>query len=189
MLILLAVVSYFFFDHAIAFFIHQLPINHGIVSPLSQFVAPAVHIIGWTLIYFFKRTPLTFHLASAELISGTISKGMKYIVGRTRPELLLTDGISEFKLGAFGGDLFQSCPSGHSISAFALGTVLALHFPKYRKPIYCATIAFASLRVLLGRHYMSDVLIGAFIGMTVAKAVVLNGNLLERIVKNVKANA
>lgn len=60
-----------------------------------------------------------------------------------------------------------SFPSGHSMNAFAVGTVLALHFPLLAPLALVMALSIAASRVILGMHYVSDVLAGSVIGAVV----------------------
>ena len=57
-----------------------------------------------------------------------------------------------------------SFPSGHTLHAVCFTTVLALTLPALAILILPFTLAVAASRVVLGLHYPSDVLAGAFIG-------------------------
>jgi undecaprenyl-diphosphatase len=66
---------------------------------------------------------------------------------------------------------YHSLPSGHAIGAFALATSLSLFFPKWKKVWYFFGSVCAFSRILLGHHYVSDVVCGALLGMGVAVCV------------------
>lgn len=57
-----------------------------------------------------------------------------------------------------------SFPSGHSLNAFAFGVVLALSFPPAAAPLLLVAANVAASRVVLGRHFLSDVLAGSALG-------------------------
>jgi undecaprenyl-diphosphatase len=61
-----------------------------------------------------------------------------------------------------------SFPSGHSITAFAVAISVGLFYPELMA--YLLTVAFliASSRIILGMHFLSDVVAGAAIGITLA---------------------
>lgn len=63
-----------------------------------------------------------------------------------------------------------SFPSGHSASAFAFVTGVALEKPVVGVPLYALASAVAYSRVYVGVHYPSDVIAGAAIGTGVALA-------------------
>ncbi len=57
-----------------------------------------------------------------------------------------------------------SFPSGHSITAFAVATPMFLHYPTLMLGlIFCAS-SIAVSRVVLGLHFLSDVVAGCAIG-------------------------
>jgi undecaprenyl-diphosphatase len=61
-----------------------------------------------------------------------------------------------------------SFPSGHTMNAFAIATVLALRFPALSPGLLLLAASIAASRVVLGLHYASDVgtaaMLGALIG-------------------------
>jgi undecaprenyl-diphosphatase len=58
-----------------------------------------------------------------------------------------------------------SFPSGHSITAFAVALSFGLFYPQLMA--YLLTVAFliASSRIVLGMHFLSDVVVGSAIGV------------------------
>jgi undecaprenyl-diphosphatase len=58
-----------------------------------------------------------------------------------------------------------SFPSGHSITAFAVAISIGLFYPELAA--YLLTVAFliASSRIILGMHFLSDVIAGSAIGV------------------------
>ena len=65
----------------------------------------------------------------------------------------------------------RSMPSGHATNAFAAATVLGHRYPSWRAPLYALATTVAFARVYLGRHYPSDVVAGAAIGVVVSSLV------------------
>jgi undecaprenyl-diphosphatase len=64
-----------------------------------------------------------------------------------------------------------SFPSGHTITAFAAAVPYGLYYPVlFPGLIFCA-LSIASSRILLGLHYLSDVLAGMLIGCTIGASV------------------
>ena len=57
-----------------------------------------------------------------------------------------------------------SFPSGHSMNAFAVCTVLALQFPAAGPALALLAGSIAASRVVLGMHYVSDVIVGSAMG-------------------------
>ncbi len=57
-----------------------------------------------------------------------------------------------------------SFPSGHTITAFAVATSLGLFYPGLAPGLLFCAISVAASRVMLGMHFLTDVLAGAAIG-------------------------
>ena len=58
-----------------------------------------------------------------------------------------------------------SFPSGHTITAFAILTPLTVLYPEFSLEFTFAALSIASSRILLGMHFLSDVLAGAAVGV------------------------
>jgi undecaprenyl-diphosphatase len=59
----------------------------------------------------------------------------------------------------------SSFPSGHATGSFAIASVVGAKHSSLRIPVYLLASTIAVSRVYLGRHYPSDVLAGAAIGL------------------------
>ena len=90
-------------------------------------------------------------ISSAFLSSGLITYTTKKLINRHRP------------LDIYGTDT-PALPSGHTSNAFTLATISGKQYPKFRIPFYIGAGVIGISRVYLGRHYLSDVLVGATIG-------------------------
>lgn len=60
-----------------------------------------------------------------------------------------------------------SFPSGHTITAFSIAVPLGLFYPAILMGLLFCALSIALSRVLLGLHFLSDVLAGCVIGVTV----------------------
>ena len=96
--------------------------------------------------------------ALAFMVAGLVEYALKYLVGRPRPAAA----------GPLFGPEFDSFPSGHATSVFAVATVLGAVYPRLRWPLYALAAAIALGRVYLARHYLSDIVAGALIGLVIA---------------------
>lgn len=101
-------------------------------------------------------------LSSAYLGAGVVTYGLKQLIGRKRP---LDETIGN-----------PSMPSGHAAIAFSAATILGYQYPKWRIPLYIGAGMVGVSRIYLGRHYASDVIIGAGIG-TAMGIIVWNNRL------------
>lgn len=63
-----------------------------------------------------------------------------------------------------------SFPSGHTITAFAVAITLGDFYPPLLPALLFCAISIALSRILLGMHFLSDVLAGALVGTGLAIA-------------------
>ncbi len=64
-----------------------------------------------------------------------------------------------------------SFPSGHSMNAFAIASVIGLGLPPLLVPLLVVAASVAVSRVVLGLHYVSDVLVGSLLGALIGGAI------------------
>lgn len=101
------------------------------------------------------------------VFAGALSGIIKFGLGRERPEK--TDHAFRFK--PFSGD--SSFPSGHTTEAFAAATVFSEQYPHWAViiPSYAAATAVGFSRMYANKHWMSDVIAGAFLGTAVSHSL------------------
>jgi membrane-associated phospholipid phosphatase len=108
------------------------------------------------------------HVGIALLASGVANGALKYGVGRERPSF--TDDPERFRpLNA--KDRWQSFPSGHAVVAFSLAASVSEE--AHRPWVTAATYGTAALvgwsRVYEHRHWASDVVAGAVVGVATSR--------------------
>ena len=57
-----------------------------------------------------------------------------------------------------------SFPSGHSMSAFAIAVPLCIFYPQLQAGLLALSLSIAVSRVILGMHFVSDVVVGSMLG-------------------------
>jgi membrane-associated phospholipid phosphatase len=103
-----------------------------------------------------KVTEVGGDLLRAQLTSQVVVQGLKFATQRARPD----------------GSNAQSFPSGHTASAFATATVLERHFGwRAGLPAYGFAAYVGLARMSANKHHMSDVIMGAALGIASARAV------------------
>jgi undecaprenyl-diphosphatase len=98
-------------------------------------------------------------LLLAIVLSESISFGLREVIGRDRPPVRFVEPEPLLRTPSS-----HSFPSGHSTTAFAAATVLALYVPRFRVPLFVLAALIAWSRVVVGVHYPLDVLGGAVLG-------------------------
>jgi undecaprenyl-diphosphatase len=129
---------------------------------------------GWVW-YFFgvivllfggrTRLPALASASSAAAIGVAIFISLKRVSGRKRPCEIEPHCWAKL----LPPDRF-SFPSGHTITAFAVAVAFGLFYPALRPALLFCAISIALSRIVLGMHFMSDVLAGAAIGFGLAFA-------------------
>jgi undecaprenyl-diphosphatase len=59
-----------------------------------------------------------------------------------------------------------SFPSGHTITAFAITMTLGSFYPDFQLGLLLIAVSIAASRIMLGMHFLSDVLAGSVIGIS-----------------------
>lgn len=122
-----------------------------------------VYLLGRYVIPPAKDAPQTnkwshvgFDLVRAQIVNEVLVQGIKFSVGRTRPN---------------GGK--YSFPSGHAAASFALASVLERHLGyRFAWPTVAIATYVGTSRLHDNVHYLSDVVFGAALGTAVGWTVV-----------------
>jgi undecaprenyl-diphosphatase len=124
-------------------------------------------VIGLILLLFGGAS--RFDALGAGLVSVVAGQLMffilKRIIGRERP--CATEAHCWSVL--LPPDRF-SFPSGHTITAFAIAFSLGLYYPTLLVGLVFCALSVAASRVILGLHYLSDVLAGIVLGTLIGLA-------------------
>lgn len=115
-------------------------------------------------------------LVVASLGAGMVVNVVKLCVARTRPRSFDFSADSTV-WDTFGGffppfdttGAVQSFPSAHSATAVGFAIALAACFPRGKWLFYSLAALTCFSRMQVGAHYLSDVLVGAAIGIAVAR--------------------
>ncbi|HEX8903333.1 MAG TPA: phosphatase PAP2 family protein, partial [Longimicrobiaceae bacterium] len=142
-------------------------LNYGGRPQLAAVALAGTYVAG-RLAHAPKLAQAAEHVGIALLASGVANGATKFAVGRERPAF--TDDPHRF--APFNRkDRWQSFPSGHAVVAFSLAASIS---DEARKPwVTALTYGTASLvgwsRVYEDRHWTSDVVGGAIIGVATSR--------------------
>src|SRR5438477_7248275 len=107
--------------------------------------------------------------AALAVLAGTLSfKVLKRAVGRKRPCAIEPHCWATL----LPPDQF-SFPSGHSITAFAVAVSLGYFYPPLLAGLLFCAASVAVSRILLGLHFLSDVLAGSALGVALGYTAAL----------------
>jgi undecaprenyl-diphosphatase len=95
---------------------------------------------------------------------GLVSALLKRLIGRARPEGLDTFGTLWFEPGAWAQYSLQGLPSGHATTSFALAFALVALFGRWWGVAFALAALIALSRIVVGAHFLTDVLAGALLG-------------------------
>lgn len=99
---------------------------------------------------------------------------IKLVLGRRRPRDDMEMGLYGFQPMAFNPD-YNSFPSGHALTICCVAVIFTCVWPMWWPVWFGVAAILAVTRALLTAHFLSDVLIGAGIGLIAAREVLFLG--------------
>lgn len=109
-------------------------------------------------------------MISALTASSLIGTFLKVIFGRYRPRYLFDEGLYGFS--PFNFDFaVNSFPSGHALSIWTAMMALKFILPRYDLAYLAVAVLVALSRFFTTVHYLSDVLMGAYLGIAITCCV------------------
>ena len=172
------------YDRVLAEFVHT-PLreelqNNNLLGEISlickkpyvtMLVAP--FFVYFTLIRFNREwyRKLGYYLLSMG-VCGIMSSLLKELFRRARPYNLFREaGHYGFFFFDQTKNAFKSFPSGHSMEVATMATVFWFIFPKLRPLFVAAAVLMMADRILMERHFLSDTIAGATVGIAIALLV------------------
>ncbi len=114
-----------------------------------------------------QNTRLFNHMTAAlcaVAASGIVANILKFVIGKARPG----EKLGNWHMIPFSpANDFHSFPSGHTTTSFAMAWVLSTFYPRLA-PLFFGTAALIGFGRVAGEsHFPSDVMAGAFLGITI----------------------
>jgi membrane-associated phospholipid phosphatase len=146
-----------------------------IPDPLIPLAVIGFLLLGlWAVLgrSFSKHQAAIFVCSVAVIVAETIKDLLKFIFGRTWPETWVNNNPSFIHGGSYGfhfmhgGGAYQSFPSGHMGASCAVLAVLWNWYPRLRWLYVLTGLAVGAGLVMADYHFLSDVIAGAFVGIS-----------------------
>jgi len=141
-------------------------------------LAIAVLVLTWFARALIGDGPLlreTFRGALAFLvclaIASAILHSIKLVLGRRRPRDELEHELHGFRLFHYDWQ-HDSFPSGHAMTIFCVAVILSGALPALAPLWFLAAVYLSFTRALINSHFLSDVFIGAAIGLIASRETV-----------------
>ena len=123
------------------------------------------YLVGLSILLWggAERITAVASAGSAALVGVGVFKSLKKLSGRKRPCEIEPHCWATL----LPPDQF-SFPSGHTITAFAVAIALGEFYPALLPGLLVCALLIATSRILLGMHFLSDVVVGALVGVGLA---------------------
>ena len=170
----LGLISLLFLDRHLDLTVSNMALRKG-AQMVTILISPIFNLLLWPLFFLFrfmrKKGWFLCYISLSIGLSYMITLLLKVIAGRARPYIAFNPETPLFSPWNFSGH-FHSLPSGHAAISMALFTALSYIFPRRARLLTCIGIALPLTRVILGKHFLGDVLIGEAIGYLVATSCI-----------------
>ncbi len=170
-----ALSSYFFLDIPLTIYCHHL--SNPLILKLAQIVTQlgyGKYYLGFSasafIVFYILNRPKSaakalFFLASI-VFTGIICDILKIIFSRARPVELFQNHLYGLYFFHFSSKMW-SFPSGHATTAATIMIAASLFWPRLWPAFVTAMLVIAASRVIIGVHYLSDVMIGLYLGTSI----------------------
>lgn len=148
-------------DVALAEFYFALAFGVYLIAKFAQWIYKKNEALVVDRLLFFQRWSINFFVAL--VTSGILVHLFKNLIGRQRPHLTANFDAFVFSPFNFHWD-WHSMPSGHSQVMFTAATMIAIAFPRLKIFWFAAAASIAFTRVMIQYHFLSDVVVGAWVG-------------------------
>ncbi|MBW2194639.1 MAG: phosphatase PAP2 family protein [Deltaproteobacteria bacterium] len=121
-----------------------------------------ITVYAFSLIFLYERfTQLIFTLILAEMTGLLIIVILRYITRRERP-------ARHYKCFFLTPWNRYSFPSHHALRSFMIVVIVGAHFPRLFPFFLFIAVVVSFSRIYLAKHFLSDVLVGALLGILLA---------------------
>ncbi|MDF3055404.1 MAG: phosphatidylglycerophosphatase [Gammaproteobacteria bacterium] len=174
------VFSYYFLDKPIAYYAKD-SLNAQLINIaefITHFGKGTVYYIALACAFLFFKfmfkskawASVSGFLFLAISIPGLLCTFLKMVLGRARPVLLHSEQLYGFTFFQTAAP-YLSFPSGHSVLITSLMLGLCFVFTRYWITFLSLALLISATRVLIGAHYLSDVIAGMYLAILIVPLV------------------
>jgi len=174
--------AHFIYDHVSATahkrldsITHYAKAGHWLAAAVLALIVAAV-FRHFDLLNTDAELMVTYSIAfiASLMVGSLVLHVIKLVLGRRRPRDDMEMGLYGFMPFAFNTD-YNSFPSGHALTICCVAVIFTCVWPMLWPVWFVIAAILAVTRALLTAHFLSDVLIGAGIGLIAAREVLLLG--------------
>lgn len=174
--------AHFIYDHisarahkALDGITHYAKAGHWLAAAvLALIAAGALHHFQLFEEQVVLLTKYSIAFIASLVVGSAVLHLIKLVLGRRRPRDDMEMGLYGFMPLAFNLD-YNSFPSGHALTICCVAVIFTCVWPIWAPLWFAVAALLAVTRALLTAHFLSDVLIGAGIGLIAAREVLLLG--------------
>lgn len=142
------------------------------ISSAAYLASLAAQAWGGPNAFWYQVGQIALAFLVSLAVGSAILHSMKILLGRRRPRDELELSLYGFRPGHI--DLqYDSFPSGHSLTIFCVAVIASAVLPQLAPLWFVIAIYLSLTRALLNAHFLSDVAIGAGIGLVTAREIVV----------------
>jgi membrane-associated phospholipid phosphatase len=174
--------AHFIYDHVSAgahkrldSITHYAKAGHWLAAAVLALIVAAV-FHHFNLLNMEAEMMISYSIAfiASLMVGSAVLHVIKLVLGRRRPRDDMEMGLYGFVPFAFNTD-YNSFPSGHALTICCVAVIFTCVWPMMWPVWFAVAAILAVTRALLTAHFLSDVLIGAGIGLIAAREVLLLG--------------
>jgi len=172
--VLLVTLSFLYFDKPLTLFCQSLDWGQfeHVFKGFTFLGNKTIYVLGLPVLALVLRYGLkhrtwacrTWFLWLCVFVPNAVGAVLKVLFGRARPELLWQAQEYGFKWVHLD-HVHHSFPSGHTTTIMGLVFGLWIIMPRYRFVFLTLGVLVACSRVLLLQHYLSDILVAAYLAL------------------------
>lgn len=148
---------------------HWAKAAHWLIAAVVAYLAAeiAMHFTGPSVsLHLASKAALAFIASLA--IGSLVLHIVKRVLARRRPRDDMEMGLYGFKLLSFD-EQYNSFPSGHALTIMCVAVIATCVWPQLWAFWFAIALWLGLTRALLTAHFLSDVLVGAGIGLLSAR--------------------